>query len=271
MKCVVCRKDNWSKKYKTLLKCGGCGFVRANDKFFKIDPKKIYSRQYFNGDDYFDYESEENALKVNFRNRLNRILKYRKNGKLLEIGCAYGYFLELASNNFKTYGIDLDKETTRIAKKNSKSKIYTGDLIKTNVGKNYDIICMFDVIEHLKYPDLYFKKIYKILKPNGVVVIETGDIGSTLAKIQKEKWRLIKPPFHLQYFDRKTLHQFLSKNKLEVKLSEHTSFERTLSQTIYRLHPSPVTNKISEYIPKFSFSINTNDILFVIAQKTISN
>lgn len=266
MKCIICGQNSWAKKYNSLLECTNCSFTRAKDKYFNIDPKKIYSRKYFEGEDYANYANEKEALQNNFKKRLNTIRKYKRGGKLLEIGSAFGYFLELSKKYYNSYGIDVDKEVTSIAKRNSGVKIFTGDFYKTNVGKNYDVICMFDVIEHLKNPDKFINKIYSILKPGGILAIETGNINGLLPKLQGGKWRLIKPPHHLQYFSRETLINFLNKYGFTVKESNNVSFTRTIGQIVYRL----VNKKISFFAEK-EVQLNTFDILLVIAQKPISN
>lgn len=265
MYCVVCDQDNWKPEYSNLLKCIRCGFIRAKDKYYKQDSTKLYNQNYFSGLDYENYASEKEALQKNFKDRLARINYFKHKGKLLEIGCAHGYFLQIASKQFKTYGIDLNQQITKIAKENSPaSQIYTGDLTQTKFKKNYfDIVCMFDTIEHLKQPDDYLKKAYSLLKSNGIIVIETGDIGSTLARIQGKKWRLITPPTHLNYFSNITLDKILIKNHFQVVKKSYVPFWRTLLQIIFRI----TRVNIPIWFSKLVISINTYDLLFVIAKK----
>lgn len=271
IKCIVCGSNQWKKKYSTLSQCKHCGFVRAQDKYFKISPSKLYAKKYFEGDDYRDYGAEKNALQLNFYRRLNDIREYKKRGKLLEIGSAYGYFLEVAKKNFKTCGIDVNKDVTKVSKKNSGAKVFTGDFLKTSVGKDYDVICMFDVIEHLKNPQKFIEKIYKILKPGGILMIETGDIDGYLPKLQKDNWRLIKPPFHLQYFSKKTLSKLLLRHNFIILKNKYTNFSRTVSQTVYRLGVNPILIKILAPFGKNILTINTYDILITIVKKPIGN
>ena len=161
MNCVVCNKNIWIDYTKKLLKCRSCGFIRARDKYFKVKEKNFYGPRYFREIDYDDYFLEKKALKKNFEDRLKRIRKYKKSGKLLEIGCAYGYFLCLAQKYFKTTGIDLNPKVTKIAQKNSKnSRVITGDFLKRKFPDNFfDIVIMLDTIEHLKTPSGYLTKI----------------------------------------------------------------------------------------------------------------
>lgn len=236
MICISCGQDNWERLYKNLLRCKKCRFVRARDKFFMIDPKTLYKKKYFKKYEYFDYEKERAALEKNFSNRLQRILPLKSKGRLLEVGCAYGYFLALARKYFEVVGFEVDGEIAKKASSFCASRVLTGKFTKNKFDGRFDVICMFDVIEHLKDPLGYLKKIYSLLNKNGIIVIETGDIESLLAKIQGERWRLISPPFHLQYFSRNSLAAVLKKVGFKaIHATNSISFYRTLGQTLYRL------------------------------------
>src|SRR5689334_7091464 len=136
MECIVCGQNNWLPKYKKLKLCKYCGLVRARDIYFKKDSKKIYTDTYFNGIDYLDYASEKPALKRNFLNRIKLIAGYKKRGKLLDVGCAYGYFLKIArQKGFQPTGIELNNEIAKKAKLESECKVLTGDMEKLSIPK----------------------------------------------------------------------------------------------------------------------------------------
>jgi len=270
MECVVChRRPSWRRKGAELLKCRDCGHVRATNRFFKIDPRKIYERNYFESMDYADYEMERPALERNFADRIRRIRNFKKKGRLLEIGCAFGYFLNMADKFFETEGIEIDPEIANVARKNSKhSRIYAGEFLRRKFKDDrYDIICMLDTIEHLKRPDLYVRKISKILKSDGILVIETGDMGSILSRIQGPKWRLITPPTHLHYFSEQTLERTLSTYGLTTISSNYVPFARSVRQTLHRLLRKRATRYLPSPILNTIFTINTYDLLFNVAQK----
>ncbi len=267
MNCPICNQDKWVKYLDKLAKCRNCGFIRAQDHYFKINPIEFYGENYFTSG-YGDYTQEQEALEMNFLDRINRIRNYKKRGKLLEIGCAYGYFLRAAQKYYDCYGIDLNPKVTTVTKKNTKAKIFTGDFLKQKLPKNYfDIVCMFDTIEHLKYPDKYLKRVFEILRPNGIIVIETGDISSLIAKIQGNSWRLIFPPDHLQYFSKNSLVKLLSKSGFKVKNISRVGFNRTFRQIIYRLTGNKSLLKSKNSFLSKSISLNTFDLIFTIAEK----
>lgn len=270
--CFICKKRAWQNQYEKLAKCKNCGFIRAKDKYFKIKPAKLYNLNYFSGIDYENYRDEKWALIANFKDRLKRVRKFKNTGKLLEIGCAFGYFLALSQKYFDTTGVDLDPNVTKIARVSSpKSKILTGEFLKHKfMGESFDIVCMFDVIEHLKNPDKYLAKIRRVLKPNGLIIIETGDIEAVLPSIQKSKWRLIAPPMHLSYFSKNSLRKLLEKQGFKVIQETHVPFYRSLNQIVYRLVRSKRLSKLIKKV-NFNFPINTYDLMFIIAQKISSS
>jgi len=139
---------------------------------------------------------------------------------------------------------------------------------------HYDVVALWDTIEHLSRPDLYIEKAARILKSGGTLCATTGDIGSLMARIRKQHWRLIHPPTHLFYFDRKTIGQLFAKHGLEIVHFEHCGYSRSVQQIIYSLlvlnHETPFRRKLYDLVkPLFGFSLylNLHDIMFVIAHK----
>lgn len=124
---------------------------------------------------YGDYYSKSPAYK--FRAILNEISKYKNEGKLLDVGCAYGRFLEVVSSQFKNRfsitGIDVSKHAIAIAKKNlSTSRLKVCSVEKTTFkNKSFDVITLLDVIEHVPNLEKSFIEVKSILKENGIVVI----------------------------------------------------------------------------------------------------
>jgi 2-polyprenyl-3-methyl-5-hydroxy-6-metoxy-1,4-benzoquinol methylase len=276
-KCIICRGTKFKTLYRGLLKCSRCGHVFANVKLGKKTLSKIYNTDYFCGKEYNNYLADKEIIQKNFKLRL-KILhkfinpKYHKN--LLEIGCAYGFFLEIAKNNFsKVLGIDICSDGTNYARKYLNLDVITGDFLKHNFGQqNFDIVCLWDTIEHLNNPALYLNKINQITKKNSLIAITTGDISSLLANIQKEKWRLIHPPTHLHYFSKKTLIKLLNTYGFEVIYCHYAGFYRSVN-AIFQLQYfkrkksiKSLFNKIG--LNKLNFYLNLYDILYIIARKS---
>src|SRR6184192_89999 len=94
-----------------ILQCAECGLGRTETPAF--DPAAYYTEDYFSGrraDGYADYLGAEPVLRREFARSVDFIRRYRSGGKLLELGCAYGFFLMEAARHFGVTGIELATE-----------------------------------------------------------------------------------------------------------------------------------------------------------------
>jgi len=233
---------------------------------------------YFFGYEYMDYLKEKTALQRNFLDRIKDLRKFFPGrGKLFEIGSAYGFFLELAQKYWQVKGIDLSADAYAYARKVLGVEVMCGDFLSCDIEDDYDIFCMWDTIEHLKYPHLYIQKISTHVKPNGLLCITTGDIQSLVARLQREKWRQIHPPTHLFYFSKRSIAFLINRFGFEiVHLSKCVNY-RNLDAMLYGLlvlrNRKEWKNKLYQTIrrvgllQKVDLKLNLYDIMFVIARK----
>ncbi len=232
--CIICGNDKTKKLYDVLLQCLGCGFIRADLNVTKESLDKMYSGNFFKGGAYVDYLKEEEVLKKSFRRDLQLVSRFCPSGRLLEVGCAYGFFLDLAKHQYDAQGIDIGKEACAYAKERLKLDVICADFLEHEFKENYyDIIVMWATIEHLEDPSLYIKKISRLLKPGGVFVCTAPDIGSVVAKIRKERWRQINLPTHLNYFTKDTLGKLLGNYGLKTVKTARLGEYRTIDNTLY--------------------------------------
>src|SRR4030042_1256972 len=203
--CYLCGKNDLKPAFEKLnwsiSCCDECGLYRLDFKgsYYKFIAN-YYNKAFFTGSDkragYFDYEGDKKAEKKNMQQYLRGILKYKKQGKLLDVGCATGLFmLEAQASNFDVYGIDVSEYALSIAKKRFGKKVQLGSVEESKLPHNeYDIVTLFDVIEHLADPRKVLIKVKDLLKDDGLVIINTGDTDSLLAKLQDKDWHFFIPP-----------------------------------------------------------------------------
>ena len=277
-KCIVCDGKGTKPFYPGLLKCLGCGHVFADLYLTDEAISKLYGRTYFFGDEYIDYIGDKKILQKNFELRL-KILKtflppnQRKN--LLVVGSAYGFFLDIVKDQFDTVqGIDINEDAVKYARQQLGVDAMSTDLIKHDFGeKKFDVVCMWDTIEHTQWPNLYLEKLAENMKNESLIAITTGDIESLTARIRKEKWRLIHLPTHLHYFSGKTLEKLLYNYGFEVIHNRYCGFYRGLDFTAYRilvlsrLCPGLYAHLSKRVLANLSFYLNLYDIMYVIARK----
>lgn len=279
MKCLICEGGESKVLFGgLLLQCESCKFVFMNGSF--VSAHSIYTEKYFTGEEYLNYVKEKFSLQKNFKKRIELIReKYKKRSFpfVLEIGCAYGFFGEVISGlmpQTKYTGIDIVEEPVAYGKKVLNQNLISGDYLSINFSEKFTDVFMWDVIEHLARPDLFLSKINSELVEGGNLYITTGDIDGLVPKIQRRKWRLIHPPSHIYYFSRKTLSQLLLKHGFRVKYVFYPSVARSVRQIFFSLFlinkkPSKLLMNIYNKIPEnWSVSLNTFDIMFVVAEKS---
>ncbi len=247
----------------------------ANIDLETFRPKTLYNENYFSGDEYADYLRDRKTLERNFSARLKEVRRFHSGGALIEIGCAYGYFLNLARAHFSVRGFDIAESALEHAKNVYGLPVENIDFLDARVDhETADVIVMWDTIEHLLRPDLVVKKASQVLKNGGALLLTTGDIGSMLAKLRGENWRLIHPPTHLHYFNKETIRRLLEEAGLEIAAVKYVPVWRSLRQILYSLFALG-KDKIPDFyrriedtrIGEISIPLNTMDIMLVVGRK----
>ena len=114
--CSVCKKKQFATLYEELsiVKCS-CGHVFYNGSLDAAEIKEIYGKDYFNGEEYINYVQDKEVIQKNFKERLKRVKKYSSKGELLEIGSAYGFFLDIAKESFNTTVFEICDDAVQYA------------------------------------------------------------------------------------------------------------------------------------------------------------
>lgn len=275
-KCNICQgKLAAHDKLKGLLCCEQCGFLTADVSISEDELKQLYGKDYFHGEEYGDYTRDRKTIQKNFRRRLlalNRFVENPEQMKLYEIGCAYGFFLDVARPTYKSVsGIDISSDAALYAQTEMGLEVVSGDYLDTNAS--FDVCCMWDTIEHLKHPEKFIEKISSEISPNGIVAITTGDIGSLNARVRGRKWRQIHPPTHLHYFSTKTLTLLLENNGFEVVYKQHVGNWMSLDTIAYIILVFRQNKKKLYDLLKKTKLLNLNaymnmgDTVFILAKK----
>ena len=230
--CLACGNNKEIDHYPGLKLCPSCQFVWADIHLSGSQWKEIYSKEYFFGEEYVDYLSEEKALRKNFRRNLKFMSRFHPHGRLIEVGCAYGFFLHEANGSYDVTGIDVYEEGCQYAQKEFNLDARKDDFLTMPIEDNsVDVVAMWDMLEHVPNPDQFLLKSAKILKAGGHLFLSTLDISSMLARLQGKSWRQIHPPSHVSYFSQKSLKMLADRagfDILDIKyLGEYRSWNNT--------------------------------------------
>lgn len=259
---------------KEIVQCPKCDLVYYA-RVAQHAAHELYDETYFQNGEYIDYVADKALAQRNFSHRIRELRKLKPSGKLLEIGCAYGFFLEMAKEHWDARGIDVTAEGTRYAREKLGLDARQGDFLEQpDEPGAYDLICMWDTIEHLAEPFRYIEKASKWLKPGGLLVMTTGNIGSAMARMRGEKWRLIHPPTHLYYFTPQTLGKACERAGLRVHGVSHPGYTRSSRSMLKAVFDKPGSSLRFVY-PLFSMGgkldlpvyLNLFDIMMLTARK----
>jgi len=274
MTCLVCGHAGFKPCLDVLLKCPNCGFVTAAGAT-PTDVHRVYGGDYFSGGEYRDYRADEAFFKRNFRRRLTQLRRRCAGGRLLEIGSAYGFFLDLAQAHFEVIGFEVNAEAARHARQAFGLDVRTKDFLGvslSDIGGPVDVTVMWDVLEHLQRPDRYLARVRELSKPGALLSITTGDIGSFMARLRGRKWRMIHPPSHLHYFTRSALSRLLVNHGFRVIETRSVGVARSLRQILYsvlvlRFGMKRVYRAAEAIVPAgWGITLNTFDIMQITAR-----
>ncbi len=238
--------------------------------------RDLYAGSYFEGGEYLDYEREAPALRRNFRPRIRELRGLVPGGgRLWEVGCAYGFFLEAAQEYFEVGGCDISEHAIDRARQRVEGKVHCVDYLNWTAPEPFDVVCLWDTVEHLQAPERYLERAYRDLADGGVLALSTGDIGAWTARIRGAKWRLIHPPTHLHYFSAASMKVLLTRLGFRDIRIRHCPFWRSADAVAFRLlaHPpgrtmAPVYRTLQSHgVLGFSFPLQTFDLMTVTARK----
>lgn len=216
MCCDLCKGENTSllftKNSMKIVRCLNCGLIYVNPQPSEGDIKKIYKNGYFNGSWQSDFLSEKKLYIPRFQERLKQINTFKTKGRLLDIGCAVGYFLETAREDcWQTSGVEISSFASKYSRDYGLD-VFTGTLEEADYPAQYfDVVTSWHVLEHMEDPLGCLQEIHRILKKSGLIAIEVPNIGSRRFKKQRENWDQLKPYEHLYYFTPDVLGKMVKK------------------------------------------------------------
>lgn len=155
---------------------------------------------------YRDYVDARPMKIRHFEDRLSEIGDRVRPGRLLDVGCSCGYFMEVAaSRGFDVQGVEFSRSAIAAADANLRSRIFEGTLDEMPVNGMFDVVSAFDLIEHVQDPRALLRRCAGVLKPGGALVISTPDAGHFLRFVMRSRWPMLQPMQHLFLFSRRAL------------------------------------------------------------------
>ena len=226
MSCAVCGEPGparklWKQQVE-IMECTRCGLAWWEPPA-DFEPEAVYDAAYFADAQarhgYDDYASLEDSLRRNFARRLARLPAPRSERRLLDVGAAYGFAVDEAVRaGFRAVGIEVSVPAAVKARDVTHGRVALASMLAPPFAdETFDIVTMWDAIEHLADPHAAVSDVARLLRPGGCFVLTTGDVGSLLARISGPHWHLYTIPEHLFFYTRKSLSLLLEAHGFEVE------------------------------------------------------
>jgi SAM-dependent methyltransferase len=196
-----------------MVRCPSCQFIFLNPRP-TVDSLFRFYQEYL-PEEGSSIESWERMMKPVFYRAANLLKHYEGNGRLLDVGTGFGFFLaEMKKREWEVVGIEISQKAMSYAREVLGLAIVPGPLEKTGLPDNdFDAITAFYVIEHLSHPMAFLRECYRILKPGGLLLLRyphTTPIKNFL-QFFGIKNRLYDLPAHLSDFSPKMIQECLEK------------------------------------------------------------
>jgi 2-polyprenyl-3-methyl-5-hydroxy-6-metoxy-1,4-benzoquinol methylase len=210
--------------------CPRCGIIFLHPPLSPEEIRTLYSKEYFEHDFRCGYA--QSCFDSSHHDRLidHALLKYlsteKPQGRMLEIGCAGGAFLNAAKTyGFEVEGVELSRDAAEFARKNFALQVFNGTVIEADFNKDtFDVVVMGDVLEHLPNPMETLKEVWRIVRHGGLLVIisptQTNSIfsriGLALYKLLGKKVAIDLPPYHVFEYRPASLRNLLNRTGFAV-------------------------------------------------------
>ena len=196
-----------------IVRCKGCKMIYENPRF----DEEIIIAGYADSEED-DHDSQHEMRVQSFSKAIAGLSDHLppKGARVLDVGTAGGAFLDAASQQgYEAHGMEVSKRlVARGAKRGL--KIQQGTIAQHPFqSHSFDMVCLWDVIEHVVSPKAMLREIKKLLRPNGVLLINFPDIGTRMARMAREKfWWIIS--VHLHHFTRDSIRELCDRTGFSV-------------------------------------------------------
>lgn len=207
-----------------VVRCKKCGLVYINPRQQEEAIAEIYrttdyfSRAHDSVTGYSHYVSDKDLHVLFFDDQLKILEERIPKGRLLDVGCAYGFLLgQAAHRGWQPQGVELSGDAADHARKTYGVPVFNGRLRDAGLAEGgFDAVVMNDVIEHMTNPLAEIREVHRVLRPGGLFILHTPNEASPWHWLMGSRWIHLKPEEHLYYFSPRTLSDMLRRAGFDV-------------------------------------------------------
>lgn len=278
--CVVCgaRCAFLYRKFGyDVVRCERCGLGTVSPLPTPEELAKFYAETYYDSSSNWGYHTEYGELEPGLKRTYARILEKverlrpgRRFERVLDVGCAYGFFLDVVEQRWRpqeVVGVDVTPEARE--RNERAGRTFHHGFIETAPlpDAHFDLVFMGDAFEHVHDPLRAADQFARVLAPGGVLVITTVDFDAVVPRLLGARWRLMTPPEHLFFWTRRSISKLFEDRGLTARVSNYWLFypksyvyQRTRAQF-------GITPRFLGLIPGDIVPIPSFDVLLGIFQK----
>lgn len=208
--CPLDKRTDWQFLYKTTGKYSGlsiveCKHCKLQALFPRPNQKELYTKDYYQGKadyTYIDERDHKKFFQYVWKARIRNIKKFVNSGNFLDIGSSFGGFLESAKGEgFQVQGVEISEYASRYAN-DIGIPTFNGSLVEAKFPNNhFHVITMIEVIEHIENPSFFFQELTRILKPGGLLLLQTANFDGWQAKLEGPNYHYYMPGHVFYYSD----------------------------------------------------------------------
>ena len=217
--CPVCAGHSFSLRFtkqgEDFVLCDGCGLLLINPQPEMVAVEQTYDSDY---SDHYIRKADKKLKRC--KKWVARVKnRFQSAGRWLDVGCSAGFVVAAAEQaGFEAFGVEVEPAAVSYASDVlNLSNVSVGTLEEQHYPENYfDVVSMYDVIEHVPDLNSVVAELRRIVKPDGVIEIRTPDLGHWKTPKDLSQWKEVKPSEHLYYFNARTLTQLFQNHGLKL-------------------------------------------------------
>lgn len=203
-----------------IIRCSKCGLMTVSPLPDDKLVANLYEKDYFKtgseGKGYSDY-LKEYITKPFIQTRYKTLSNLRDGGRLLDIGCAHGFFLKTCESKFECVGVESSRFASEYGRKKMGLNIITARLEDASFTPgSFDVITCWSVVDHLKDPVDFFQRTNKLLRKGGIFAFNIANTDSLRFHLNNRNWKPIRPPEHLYYYSINNIKELLAKTNFDL-------------------------------------------------------
>jgi 2-polyprenyl-3-methyl-5-hydroxy-6-metoxy-1,4-benzoquinol methylase len=219
---LECRDHFLTKEVFSIRQCDRCGF-----RFVSPRPDASAIGRYYQSEEYISHNVERPGLLTriyklarvySIRHKYGIVRKYVKTGKILDIGCGTGEFLQYCrSQGFDVAGVEPNENAGAFARETNRIPVAESVFSLPAEGSRYQCITLWHVLEHLHELNGSLEMIRKLLAPGGILVVAVPNSRSWDAGKYGQFWAAYDVPRHLYHFTAETIRTLAEKHGFEIR------------------------------------------------------